>query len=305
MQAFKFYSFSVSRHLYSIHLRLRTGLSRVPLKCFASAADSLQWPHPCLPALLALPLALSAARPPYHSHKTQLCTSACLRAWRLWPLRLLCVLTVQCLCSLRAAQLLWLQVVSATVNTLSRTCAACVARLLQTSSCRASPSSLTACLRRFWEEEYKFLHVSPYLYAGFGRKNKYRFPHVSPCVSAGFGRKKPDFRMCLRVSPVSPQVVGRKNTDFRMCLRVSQCPFRTRAGAPLVWNLTDGDLCMVLEELNEADGIITSVGRRGVLKAKLGYCMCEWQMTGQRISTTLIESWSAALATESVLEACS
>ena len=136
------------------------------------------------------------------------CLPACMAAW---PLRLLCVLAVQCLCNLRALQLLWLQVVSATINRLSRTCAACVAQLLQTSSCRSSHSSSAVCLRRFWEEEYKFPHVSPCASVCL---------RVSPCVSAGFGRKNTDFRMCLRVSP---QVSGRKNTDFRMCLRVSPC----------------------------------------------------------------------------------
>ena len=145
------------------------------------------------------------------------CLPACMAAW---PLRLLCVLAVQCLCNLRAPQLLWLQVVSATINRLSRTCAACVAQLLQTSSCRSSPSSSAVCLRRFWEEEYKFPHVSPCASVCL---------RVSPCVSAGFGRKNTDFRMCLRVSPrvsvclrVSPQVLGGKiqiSACVSVCLR--------------------------------------------------------------------------------------
>ena len=155
------------------------------------------------------------------------CLPACMAAW---PLRLLCVLAVQCLCNLRAPQLLWLQVVSATINRLSRTCAACVAQLLQTSSCRSSHSSSAVCLRRFWEEEYKFPHVSPCASVCLrvspqvlGGKIQIS-ACVSVCLRRFLGGKiqiSACVSACLRVSPCVSVCLGRQNTDFRVCLRVS------------------------------------------------------------------------------------
>ena len=67
-----------------------------------------------------------------------------------------------------------------------------------------------------------------------------------------------------------------------------RCPFQNvQVGSPLVWNLREGHLCMLLEELEETDETITLVGRRGVLKAEPAYCVCEWQLTAERISDTL------------------
>ena len=71
------------------------------------------------------------------------CLPACMAAW---PLRLLCALALERFCSLRAPQLLRRQVVSARINTLSRTCADCLAWLIQRSLCRSGSRSSTLLL---------------------------------------------------------------------------------------------------------------------------------------------------------------